>query len=192
MEDLSLGGIGLTDTVYNKKASQSWHISMKVTASDIKSSATGDISYFIMDQALRVRFETSIADFPGFMETDDELIVILRTKDGTGSAPFSFKATANCNSVPVLKDTLKYSTETGDTGYCNLIITVSDSAGNGDTLRVLIHIVPPNRPFTVSDDVVLNGRDELDLSAAVTPGKHSHCNPSDPLMWTIYCGNFSA
>jgi hypothetical protein len=127
---------GLTDTVYTiEKLLRAGTYQWKVTASDIKSSATGDISYFIMDQALRVRFETSIADFPGFMETDDELIVILRTKDGTGSAPFSFKATANCNSVPVLKDTLKYSPETGDTGYCNLIITVSDSAGNGDTLR---------------------------------------------------------
>lgn len=181
---------GLTDTVYTiEKLLRAGTYQWKVTASDIKSSATGDISYFIMDQALRVRFETSIADFPGFMETDDELIVILRTKDGTGSAPFSFKATANCNSVPVLKDTLKYSPETGDTGYCNLIITVSDSAGNGDTLRVLIHIVPPNRPFTVSDDVVLNGRDELDLSAAVTPETLtfviSDPDPSDVEQYTV-------
>lgn len=166
----SLEASGLSDTSYStaallKAGTYYW----KVKASDNKSSSVSDITFFTVEPPQRVRFKTSLVEFPSFLETGDELKVALRIKEGTGTAPFDFKAFANGKSVPVTGDTLLFTPAEGDTGFCNLVVSVKDSTGNSDTIKALIHIVPSNRPFTVSKDFVLNSNLELDLSGTMKP-----------------------
>lgn len=145
----------------------------QVRASDGKSETAGAIGSFTIDPPLRIRFAVAEDAFPPLLEAGrDSLRVDLAFVQGTGETPFTVSATGSSTTLPVVAaTTVSWRPAMADTGVNVLSIVVRDAAGNGDTLRPVIRVVPPDRPPALSLQHRLDttAQGALDLSGSALP-----------------------
>jgi hypothetical protein len=149
----------------------------KVVADDRKTQVVSDIGNFYIDPPLRVRFKTSISAFPYFLEAlKDSLYLALEVTGSSGYSPFRFSADVSGKSISIVNGSyIKWKPLVSDTGSQVLTAKVSDSAGNFDTLRTVIRVVPQNRPCSL----FVSGADTIDMRNLPSP-QILHCTVKDP------------
>jgi hypothetical protein len=160
--------ISKIDTVLRRSGTYCW----RVSASNGKATTEGPVWRFRIRVPGQVEFLTDETDFEAAYEAQrDSVIVPLNVVQGTGKAPFTFKAhfADKDTNIPVIDNRISFLPANSDTGYRKLIITVNDSIGNSDTITPTIQITPENRPCKVNLDTsglsIVNKK--LDLSSAV-------------------------
>ena len=102
-----------------------------------------------------VGFATRSEDFPAFLEIGrDSLRMVLRITPGSGVRPFRFTVRLVDKDSLLLSEspesTVFWKPGITDTGYQQMVITVRDGLGNGDTLYPRVFVTVPNRPMTIS------------------------------------------
>ncbi len=136
---VSLGELLVTGTYY-------W----QVFASNGRGVTQGPLWSFEYVVPDGVQFAVSEADFPRALEAGvDTLSMVLQTRSGLGVAPFQFRAAAHPGASLLLEPSpdsvLVWSPRAADIGAKKLMITVTDSSQNADTLHPIIEVVPPNQ-----------------------------------------------
>lgn len=131
------------------------------------------IGSFIIDPPGRVRFSTTEADFPAWLEAErDSLALTLAVIPGTGTAPFAVTVSGIPGSAMTVQGMdLRWHPVRSDTGTAKLTVTVSDVLGNRDTLHPVVRIRPPNRPpvLSLSHSLPTTGDGAIDLRAITQP-----------------------
>ena len=160
-----------TSEVFNRSGQYCW----KVTASDGKSVVEGPVWTFYLRLPGHVQIKTESTAFASSYEAlQDSIIVPLSIVDGTGKGPLKWKAyfSGSGSSVPVVNGTVRYFPQTADTGLQKLIITVTDSVGNSDTLIPVILVRPPlELGLTMNFSGKYTDDGAIDLSDSVDPVK---------------------
>jgi hypothetical protein len=131
-----------TSGVFSRSGQYCWN----VTASDGKSVVEGPVWTFYLRVPGHVQIKTETTAFSSSYEAlQDSIIVPLSIADGTGRGPFKWEAyfSGSGSTVPVVNGTVRYLPQVVDTGLQKLIITVTDSVGNSDTLIPTILVRPP-------------------------------------------------
>ena len=156
------------DTILRRSGTYCW----KVSASNGKTTTEGPVWRFRIRVPGQVEFLTNETDFKAAYEAQrDSVILPLKLVQGTGKTPFTFNAQfadKNTN-ITVIDNRISFLPTNSDTGYRKLIVTVSDSIGNSDTIAPTIQITPVNRPCKVNLDTsglsIISKK--LDLSSAL-------------------------
>lgn len=118
----------------------------KVVASDGKRTVEGPEWSFYLRVPDHVQFLTDETDFRKKYEAgEDSIIVPLSVKEGTGKGLFTYNAVFVSSGKPltIKNGIIRYLPSVSDTGFQRLIITVTDSTGNSDTLSPAVRITPP-------------------------------------------------
>lgn len=146
----------------------------QVIAADGKVQTPSAVGTFTFRSSNHVAFATTEMEIHRACEAPrDSFAVVLTLVKATGVAPFTFTAAmaGSGRTIPCAEGVLRYLPLVADTGLQRLVITVIDSAGNGDTLMPELFITPPNRPCSL--DVIYHGQpwpdSVIDMSAAATP-----------------------
>ena len=152
----------------------------KIAAEDRKTQVASDIGKFYIDPSLRVRFKTSVAAFPYFLEAlKDSLYLALEVTGTSGYPPFRFSADVSGKPISIVNGTfIKWKPLVADTGSRVLTAMVSDSAGNFDTLSTVIRVVPQNRPCSL----FVSGADTIDMSNLQPQELHFTVKDPDPVF----------
>jgi len=101
-----------------------------------------------------VRFATTVEQFPRFLTAgSDTLRVQLAVDAAAGTPPFIFAARLVAPAAVILAPSgsglLAWAPAASDTGYRQLVVTVSDAFADGDTLYPAVTVLPPNAPCSL-------------------------------------------
>ena len=134
-----------------------------------------------------VRFLTTARDFPYYLQAGkDPLAISLQTVNGTPPLEYSALVMNTGAVIPMQDGVVRWAPAPADTGLADLMIIVTDRMEKSDTLRPVIVVLPPNRPFTlsVSYTAALTADSSLDMSTAAGPDtlRFSIHDPDVPLV----------
>jgi hypothetical protein len=137
----------------------------------------------------QVRFITTEKDFPMYLEVNkDSLNLQLITTTDPKNEPLHFSAGLRNNNNKTLtvnsNKTLQWKPVLADTGFQQLVVTVTDAYSRSDSLFSRIAVVPPNRPCSleVTYDIFSVGSNLYLTNATQPETLHFSINDPDPAI----------
>lgn len=166
----------------------------QVQASDGKVAVMSPIWSFKRLPQRQVLFATNEFDFKRVYEAlTDTIAVQLDVIENSGFPPYTYKATFSGSNTDIhcVDGVLRYAPTVDDTGVQVMLVVVTDAIGNGDTLRIELKVIPPNRQCSLSVEYSnkLRADGSIDMSESVEADSFviriSDPDPSPPEMFTF-------